>query len=279
MQRDIAAATGQWPPGTCAGSQTMSDAASANPLSDTGVDLWWFDLTGGYAEESSLGADERARAARFQLAEHREHFIAAHCAVREILATYLRASADAIRFTSGPEGKPSLDAAAHGPRAPSFNLSHSKSHGALAVARHGAIGVDIEIGTPAGGRAGMLELLAPGERAAAAVLGDGDLADAFRVAWTRKEACLKAIGSGFVVRPQLIEAGIGMAANAVQIGGAHGATPQGPGGSGTRIVHVVTLRSPKGVPTSVARVGQPMCAIRTFRYPDATEFRDVTPWD
>jgi 4'-phosphopantetheinyl transferase len=257
----------------------MSNAVIVTPIADAALDLWWLDLAGSPPADAPLSKDERARAARFHFAEHRHHFIAAHCALREILGQYLQTAPAAIRFTTAPQGKPALDPAAHGPGAPSYNLSHSKGEGALAVARNGSIGVDIEIGHPHTARAALLEMLAPKERAAAAVLDEAEFADAFRIAWTRKEACLKAIGSGFTVPPQTIEAGIGTAAQVVNIPGSVAAARDAGPGARAQAVHVVTLRSPEGTPTSVARIGQPITAIRTFRFPEMTRCPAGPPWD
>jgi 4'-phosphopantetheinyl transferase len=257
----------------------MSNAVLATPIAETALDLWWFDLAGDPPADDPLSMDERARAARFQFAEHRDHFVAAHCALRVILGQYLQTAPAALQFTKAPQGKPALDTGTHGPGAPSYNLSHSKDQGALAIARNGSIGVDIEIGHPHTARAALLEMLAPQERAAAAVLGEAQLADAFRIAWTRKEACLKAVGSGFSVRPQRIEAGIGTAMQVVVIPAAAAAAPEGSPGDLAQTVHVVTLRSPAGTPTSVARVGQPITAIRTFRFPGMTRCPAGPPWD
>jgi 4'-phosphopantetheinyl transferase len=192
-----------------------------------------------------------------------QRYIAAHAALRSILACYLGAEPGSIDIVAGQHGKPALNARVHGAAAPAFNLSHSDRHAALAVARDGCIGVDLESPRPGQKRSMMLDMLAPGEREAASALDDTQLPAAFRIAWTRKEACLKAVGTGFAMPPQAIYVGLDAGPRTVQLP-AHADLPEA---AAQRAVHVVTLQSPAGVPTSLARVGQAIGKVRMFRYP------------
>jgi 4'-phosphopantetheinyl transferase len=248
----------------------MAGATLAPPLAAGQIHLWWIDLDARAPEPRELSADERARAGRFVFPQHRDRYLAAHGAMRTILADYLGTDSQCVCFVTSPTGKPAIDIRAHGADAPAFNLSHSQGHAALAVAREGCLGVDLEVPKPNPRRHTMLGLLAPRERAAAEGLDDAALSAAFLVAWTRKEACLKALGSGFSVRPQQIEAGLDPAPGTVQWSmdptpaSAAPAMPppeQAP-------VHVLTLQSPAGISTSLARVGEPITDVRTFRFPE-----------
>lgn len=231
------------------------------------IHLWWLALPDCPELESLLAPSERTRAQRFHHVHDRQRYTAAHGALRTILAAYLEAEPGALAFATGATGKPALDPQAHGPRTPAFNLSHSGDHAVLAVARDGAVGVDIEVPRARTARAMMLDLLAPRERAAAATLDDAALARAFHIAWTRKEACLKAVGSGFAVPPRDIEAGLEPAAGVVHLPPAGNAAAA----DAAQAVHVLTLLSPAGVPTSVARLGAPVGQLQTFCFPAAAD--------
>jgi len=227
------------------------------------IHLWWIDLDDSAADPAALSAAERARAARLQLIHDQRRHVAAHAARRAILARYVGVAAAALEFVADAAGKPALDADKHGRRAPVFNLSHSDRHAALAIAREGRIGVDLELARPDPQRALLLELLAPGERAAAGALDDAAFSSAFHVAWTRKEACLKALGSGFSVHPSRVDAGIESGPRVVML-----AADDAPAAADSQLpVHVVTLWSRAAVPTSLARVGTPIGALRRFHLP------------
>jgi 4'-phosphopantetheinyl transferase len=245
----------------------MNDPHVAAAITDGDIHLWWLDLHACPGDPSTLSDEECARAQRLRFAVHRERFLAAHAAVRAILGRYLDTPPASIRFITAAGGKPALDAAVHGRPPLAFNLSHSGSQGALVIARSGSIGVDLEVAKADPRPENMLGLLAPHESAAARHLEGRQLSDAFHIAWTRKEACLKAIGCGFAVRPQLIDVGIDARARTVALGPVIAAMPDAGIAFDPRPVHVLTVHSPSGIPTSVARVGDPIARIQSFQYP------------
>ena len=145
---------------------------------------------------TSLSEDEKERAARFKFAKDRRLYVAAHAALRSLLADYLRVSADTIHFVSGPHGKPALapPLAAGGLE---FNLSHSQEVALVAVARQRAVGVDVEFVK----REFSFDELArrfftTKEVAALFELPQPLQREAFFKCWTSKEAFLKAKGTG-----------------------------------------------------------------------------------
>lgn len=142
----------------------------------------------------TLSADERERAARYRFDVHRRAFEACRGAVREILGGYLAHAPAAVRFQYGPQGKPALqpDEAPLG-----FSVSHSGELGLCAVAREGALGVDVEHLRPLDDALAIAErFFSPAERAALRTLQPAALEVAFFTAWTRKEAFIKAVGEG-----------------------------------------------------------------------------------
>ncbi|MFC4497739.1 4'-phosphopantetheinyl transferase family protein [Streptomyces ovatisporus] len=140
------------------------------------------------------------------------HYGSAHAAVRRVLADhYLGGPPSAITF--GRHVCPRCGDPSHGrPRISSpvtgleFSLSRTGPHWALAVTAGERVGIDIECGA---GRAV--------DGAAEVALSDGELArlravehaagrrEFFLRAWTRKEAVLKAAGTGIVAGMRALE--------------------------------------------------------------------------
>jgi len=142
-----------------------------------------------------LSADEQAWAARFRFAQDRERFIAARGLLREILALYLDAAAQRLRFRYGAHGKPFLSAAEHNDLR--FNVSHSLDTMLVALAHAREVGVDIEHAPPDLAVEDIAEtvLSAPEKRALSRLDGKAKRM-AFLRFWTRKEAYIKADGRG-----------------------------------------------------------------------------------
>lgn len=143
-----------------------------------------------------LSPDERLRAQRFRVPNHQKRFIAAHGMLRDILARYTDRAPEALSFVSGPHGKPALALEASYPPL-FFNMTHSDALALYAVSPDREIGIDIEKDRPA----------LPCERIAARIMTDEEHTQfsqfpaeerlqAFLTCWTRKEAFVKAIGTG-----------------------------------------------------------------------------------
>ena len=139
-----------------------------------------------------LSGEERVRAARMRTTELRVRFVVAHGALRSILSGYLGVPPAALKFDCTEAGKPFL------PGAPvSFNLSHSDALAVCAVTTSGQIGVDIErLRRMDDADAIVQRYFAPGEVRQYAAVRPSERAAAFFSAWTRKEAFVKAVGSG-----------------------------------------------------------------------------------
>jgi 4'-phosphopantetheinyl transferase len=151
---------------------------------------------------SLLDGEERARADAFVFAPDRHRFIVSHANLRLILARYLDAAPASIRFEHGPNGKPAL-AAPLRHSGIEFNLSHSKAHALVAVARGFPIGVDTEHIRPELATADMIaSVFSPAEQAAIAAVAEFRRAEAFFKCWTSKEAYLKGTGSGLSLSAQ-----------------------------------------------------------------------------
>ena len=139
-----------------------------------------------------LSGEERVRGARLRTTELRVRFVVAHGALRSILSGYLGVEPAALKFACTEAGKPFL------PGAPvSFNLSHSDGLAVCAVTTAGQVGVDIErLRRLDDADAIVQRYFAPGELRQYAAVRPAERTAAFFSTWTRKEAFLKAAGSG-----------------------------------------------------------------------------------
>ena len=127
-------------------------------------------------------------------------------------------------FDEGPFGKPFLKDLPHKHRC-AFNMSHSEDVALIAMADvdAGEIGVDVEMLRPMPDAPSLArQNFSASECAELAATKPDDQALAFLLGWTRKEACLKAIGSGLSTAPNIFTAGLSMALRGVEI-----TTPQG----------------------------------------------------
>lgn len=142
-----------------------------------------------------LSEMERARAARFMRDTDRNRFFHSHVATRRILGEALGVAPAAIQFGAGKSGKPLL--ASPGDSGFEFNLSDSGDLALLALSRLGPVGVDVERVRPLTDMEAIAEShFAEEERAALLALPEGERLDGFYRLWTRKEAYIKALGTG-----------------------------------------------------------------------------------
>lgn len=175
-----------------------------------GLRLWRVDLSepATLAQQGLLSADERARAARFVYDRDRRRFEVAHAALRTVLAQELGLDAAAMAFVAGEQGKPALT----GERCPAFNLSHSGDVALLALATDAgiaALGVDVEIDDDGRHSDALAERVFTGDELVQYRGADpGQRGRAFLRGWTRKEACLKAAGTGLSLAPASFDAGL-----------------------------------------------------------------------
>ncbi len=175
-----------------------------------GMALWLVDLEAPArvhddpAPGDWLDEAERARAARFHFERDAHRYRASHTALRHLLARRTGVAAPALRFTAGSHDKPRLEL----PGAPAFNMSHSGRWALIGIGGPLPLGVDIEAPRE------MDDLMALAERNFTATecrellaLPEAGRLRAFLRCWTRKEAVLKAVGSGLSIEPGLFEAG------------------------------------------------------------------------
>lgn len=163
------------------------------------ADVWLVDLAVSPDRlercRQILDASERARGDRFLRPEDRARFIVSHAALRVILAETCAGAPAEIRWRTGAAGKPIL--AEPGGYPVEFNLSHSGTRALVGVAGPAAIGVDIELIRPIPDAVRIARMhFAPDEAASLAELPPDAILPVFFGLWTRKEAVVKALGTG-----------------------------------------------------------------------------------
>jgi 4'-phosphopantetheinyl transferase len=145
--------------------------------------------------ERLLSPDERARAARYRFPRDRDRFMAGRGSLREILGAYLDAEPAGVELAYGPHGKPHL-AGKKGTLG--FNLAHADGLAVVAAGRGRRIGVDIEAVRPTGDLEDLARhAFSPVELEVFRGLPFLARMRAFYHCWTRKEAYVKALGTGF----------------------------------------------------------------------------------
>lgn len=171
-----------------------------------GIHLWLVNLDEPeVATAVTLSAAERARAERFVFERDRRRYLAAHRALRSVLIQEAGMRADAA-FDIGAHGKPRLGV----PGACSFNMSHSAHMALIGLADSGDIGVDIEVRHAVGDLHDLARhhFSAQEAQALALIRQEDDALTAFLQCWTRKEACLKALGTGLSLPSHVFTTGI-----------------------------------------------------------------------
>lgn len=143
--------------------------------------------------EPVLIEEERQRTARYGCHATRDRFIIGRGLLRTILADYLGSEPRQIEFTVNQSGKPILRNASD----VHFNVTHSNNLIIIAVTMGSEVGVDVEKIRPFSNELGLAErYFSPRECRVLRMLPPESRNIAFFHAWTRKEACLKALGVG-----------------------------------------------------------------------------------
>ena len=181
-------------------------ASNLPPLGDRDVHLWRVNLGGEPppATDAVLDANERDRAARFVFSRDRNRFLRAHHALKILLGAYLGVPPATVRVVREQHGKPVLVCRSFG-----FNLSHSDDYGLIVVSRVANVGIDLEmLRLPQDARRLAAAVFSAPELESLALVSDEVLNRAFFTCWTRKEAYLKALGTGLTLDPATVTVGI-----------------------------------------------------------------------
>jgi len=154
--------------------------------------------------EQLLTPVEREQVARFFREADRTSRTVARGMLRSLLATYLETSPDAVAIVSGHHGKPMLDPETHR-QSIEFSVSHSGNVVLLAFSVDAAVGIDVEAIRTDVDLSGLVARVLTSEEAD--VLRQADESARTQIffrTWARKEAVLKALGTGFSVEPDRV---------------------------------------------------------------------------
>ena len=144
--------------------------------------------------DHTLWEDERRRAERFHFEADRQRFVAARGILRRLLGRYLRVAPAEVSFRYGAQGKPELSGSATS--SVSFNLAHSGDLALFALAQGRRLGIDVErLREVPEALTIARHHFTPSESKHLRSTGTGLQAAFFRL-WTRKEAVIKAVGTG-----------------------------------------------------------------------------------
>ena len=174
----------------------MEYTGGSQPSGSVDVLVRWVDLDSRAALVAGLRHTlcplELERADRFHTPLLRDRFIAARGALRQILGAHLGVAPELVAIEYGPHGKPQLAARQ---RSVEFSVSHCRATAVIALSS-APLGVDVERARDVQNVESVAaQVFSPGEMRA---LADAtDKVAAFLRGWTRKEAVLKARGTGF----------------------------------------------------------------------------------
>jgi 4'-phosphopantetheinyl transferase len=175
---------------------------SALPQAGT-VHVWLADIAD--FDIRAAPAAEARRAQRFLQQDDRRRFLAGRAVTRHVLSGYLGCRPADVMVALSDAGKPY--ACRRGGADLRFNISHSGSAVVLAVSVGIEVGVDVETGPPSDPAALAQIVLSAQERRAFEELPEALQPAAFLRCWTRKEALLKAAGTGFLSDPRQLTVG------------------------------------------------------------------------
>ena len=146
--------------------------------------------------ERTLAPGERERISKLRSESARRSATASRGLVRHILAGYAEKPAAGLRFTYGPAGKPEMSAGV-GRESLYFNTAHSGDLLLVAVGRVPTLGIDVERIRPiVRSESVARRAFSEEERRRIEALPPENRNEAFITCWTRKEACVKAVGEG-----------------------------------------------------------------------------------
>jgi 4'-phosphopantetheinyl transferase len=179
----------------------VSKSASL-PLSDLEV---YYGITKNlFSKQMDLGNfltnDERSRAEKFLFDEDRNTYLICHGLLRMILSWKLNKNPLEVTFTIDENSKPGLDG-----NPLYFNITHVRDAFAIAISKHYYVGIDMENWDQDIDFLPIIKEYFSIRECKFILETKTDSQDRFFLLWTRKEALLKAIGTGIVTDLAQIE--------------------------------------------------------------------------
>ncbi len=169
-------------------------------ISNNTIEVWRCPLDSSAAQlkkfASYLSEPERQRAERFRFDDKRCQFVTTRAQLRQCLAIATGTPAEQLEIATDSSGKPFLVEGGHASEI-QFNVSHTDSLALIAITRGHAVGIDVESLAQNVRHKSLAEhYFSVMENEAIAALPPEQVAASFFACWTRKEAVLKAIGTG-----------------------------------------------------------------------------------
>ena len=136
---------------------------------------------------------EQLKGDKFYFDEDRETYIACHALLRLILSKKLTINPLDISFINERNTKPGLIG-----NPIYFNITHTREALALAISRDHYVGIDLENSNRSIDFASVIESFFSKKESEFILESKDDSSDRFFLIWTRKEALLKALGTGII---------------------------------------------------------------------------------
>lgn len=140
----------------------------------------------------NLSLDEQAQAKRFVFPIHQKRFVASHFALRNLLSRIIDVSPQEVHFILSEHGKPYLE---NHPNI-GFNLSHSEEVAVIGLQKNARIGIDIEKIQLQFNLKLVHRFFSQEEINEFNEIPTDQQLSAFFRFWSRKEAIIKALGTG-----------------------------------------------------------------------------------
>lgn len=159
-----------------------------------------------YADAMALlNEAERARAVKFHHCSDKLRWVVGRACIKQVLASHLHVSPAQLRFSLATNGKPELSSQVASPDF-RFSLSHSGDWAIVGLTTGAEIGVDIERVRDFDDMNAVAQRVFSGNELLSLETTTGrEFLTAFFLAWTRKEALIKATGEGLGANLQSIE--------------------------------------------------------------------------
>lgn len=171
------------------------DMASDYKLS--GADVY-FGQTKDFQSEKvfadkNINKDDRIKAEKLHNSKDQKTILICHTLLRLILSSKLNKNPDEILYRSGMKGKPELK-----DNALFFNISHTTDSFVIAISESFPVGVDLEDLNKHLNYEPIVKRFFSEKEAEYILSTPLESKDRFFLLWTRKEALLKAIGTGII---------------------------------------------------------------------------------
>lgn len=175
-------------------------------VSDGAIHVWIIRLDEEPLDHRLLNEEELQRASRFHFPLHQQRFVVGRAALRRLLGWWLGMSAREVKLDYGEMGKPFV----YGDIMHQFNVSHSHELAAIALSYGIPVGVDIERVCILNDFEAISQIVfSESERAQLKPTQNPIKARDFFIGWTRKEAYLKALGTGLSAKLHTVTVDIG----------------------------------------------------------------------